>query len=218
MAPADSVRDGGAVYAIRNLFAAVPSLRDIAAHPGLRRIVEPILGPEAFLVKGMLFDKSPGANWGVFWHQDLSVPVRLPEGGRRAASADLPGFGPWTYKGGVPSVQPPPAVLERMLAVRIHLDPCTPENGPLRVLPGSHRHARLSDAAAQAWSARHVPVECLCAAGAALLMRPLLLHSSPKCAAPSRRRVLHFELAAEDLPAPLEWHERIPLAPVRGAA
>lgn len=212
----DSVRDRGALYAIRNLLDVIPSLREIPRLPGVRRLIEPILGPGAFLVKGMLFDKSAGANWGVFWHQDLSVPVRVPAGSTRPP--DLPGFGPWTRKGGVTCVQPPVETLERMLAVRLHLDPCTPENGPLRVLPRSHRHARLSDIETQRWTETHTPIECLCPAGAAVVMRPLLLHSSPKCSAPTRRRVLHFEFAAEDLPAPLEWHERIPLEPTRTAA
>lgn len=208
MTDVDSVRDRGSLYAVRNLFDVVPALREIAVHPGVRRLVEPLLGAEAFLVKGMLFDKSAGANWGVFWHQDLSVPVRVPAG---QATPALEGFGPWTRKGGVVCVQPPAEVLGRMLAVRLHLDPCLADNGPLRVLPGSHAHARLSDAETEAWTRTQSPAECVCGLGAAVVMRPLLLHSSPKCSNPSRRRVLHFEFAAEDLPAPLEWHERIPI-------
>jgi ectoine hydroxylase-related dioxygenase (phytanoyl-CoA dioxygenase family) len=208
MTDVDSVRDRGSLYAIRNLFDVIPSLRPIAALPAVRRIVEPLLGPRALLVKGMLFDKSEGANWGVFWHQDLSVPVRVPD---PKHYPQLPGYGPWTRKGGVVCVQPPADVLERMIAVRLHLDPCTSENGPLRVLAGSHRHARLSDADTADWTSTHEPIECLCDVGAAVVMRPLLLHSSPKCTTPARRRVLHFEFAAEDLPSPLDWHERIPV-------
>ncbi|MCC7421116.1 MAG: phytanoyl-CoA dioxygenase family protein [Planctomycetaceae bacterium] len=208
MTDVDAVRDRGSLYAIRNLFDVIPALRTIATLPAVRQLVEPVLGPKALLVKGMLFDKSDGANWGVFWHQDLSVPVRIPDPKRHP---DVPGFGPWTRKGGVVCVQPPVTVLERMLAVRLHLDPCTADNGPLRVLAGSHRHARLSDAATAEWTRTHQPIECLCDVGAAIVMRPLLLHSSPKCTVPARRRVLHFEFAADDLPSPLDWHERIPL-------
>ena len=205
----ESVRDRGSVYAIRNVMEVIPSLREIASLPAIQALIEPILGRDAFLVKGMLFDKSADANWGVFWHQDLSVPVRIHDAEKAPA---LEGYGPWTRKGGIQCVQPPVHILERMLAVRLHLDPCTPGNGPLRVLPGSHAQARLSDAETEAWTRTQSPRECLCGSGAAVVMRPLLLHSSPKCTEPTRRRVLHFEFAADDLPYPLDWHERIPMS------
>jgi hypothetical protein len=39
---------------------------------------------------------------------------------------------------------PPIAVLERMLALRVHLDDCDVWNGALRVMAGSHQSGRLS--------------------------------------------------------------------------
>ncbi len=42
-------------------------------------------------------------------------------------------------------------------------------------------------------------------AGDAVLMRPLVVHASPRAARPTRRRVIHLEYAALDVPAPLEW-------------
>jgi len=36
-------------------------------------------------------------------------------------------------------------------------------------------------------------------------MRPLLLHASSPAVSLSRRRVLHIEYAAEELPGGLEW-------------
>ena len=41
-------------------------------------------------------------------------------------------------------MQPPVHVLEDMLALRFHLDDSHEDNGPLRVIPGSHRMGRLS--------------------------------------------------------------------------
>jgi len=32
------------------------------------------------------------------------------------------GFGPWSEKEGVPHVQPPAEILEKMVAIRVHLD------------------------------------------------------------------------------------------------
>lgn len=72
------------------------------------------------------------------WHQDLTIAVQ--------ERLDVPGYGPWTVKAGVTHVQPPVAVLERMVAVRLHLDDCGAENGPVRVLRGSHRLGRMAAA------------------------------------------------------------------------
>jgi ectoine hydroxylase-related dioxygenase (phytanoyl-CoA dioxygenase family) len=92
-----------------------------------------------------------------------------------------------------------------MLAVRVHLDDCGPENGALRVLPGSHREGRLSDADVDRWRAEVPELLCAARAGDALLMRPLLLHASSAAVSPAHRRVLHFEFGAGNLPAGLEW-------------
>jgi hypothetical protein len=68
----------------------------------------------ATLVRATLFDKTPGANWPVPWHWDLTICV--------AVRLEAPGFGPWTLKAGVHHVQPPVEVLETMVAVRVHLE------------------------------------------------------------------------------------------------
>ncbi len=41
-------------------------------------------------------------------------------------------------KAGVPHVIASDSLLRQMLTLRIHLDDVTDENGPLRVIPGSH--------------------------------------------------------------------------------
>ncbi|MBV9852530.1 MAG: phytanoyl-CoA dioxygenase family protein [Armatimonadetes bacterium] len=194
----DGVRRRGGVYAIRNLLRDVPAIGALARSAAVRALVAPHLGPDAFPVRGILFDKTPDANWNVVWHQDLSIAVRE----RR----EVPGFGPWSRKAGVPHVQPPAALLERMLTVRLHLDDCGEDNGPLRVLPGSHRHGRLDAEAIQEWRARVPEVTCPVPRGGALLMRPLLLHASSDAQTPRHRRVIHLEFAAEGLPGGLEWY------------
>jgi ectoine hydroxylase-related dioxygenase (phytanoyl-CoA dioxygenase family) len=183
---------------VRNLLDASPAVRALAASPAVRSVAEAVLGPHCFAVRATLFDKTPAANWKVVWHQDVTIAVR--------ARADVAGFGPWSEKAGVPHVRPPVALLERMLAVRVHLDDCGAENGPVRVLSGSHRAGRLSPAAIDAWRASVAAVDCVAERGAILAFRPLILHASSPAAAPAHRRVLHLEFAAEVLPAPLEWH------------
>jgi ectoine hydroxylase-related dioxygenase (phytanoyl-CoA dioxygenase family) len=190
----------GSIHAIRNLLEAVPALRSLANSDGVRSLVEPILGSGCFVVRGILFDKTPRANWKVAWHQDLTIAVKEQK--------EVPGFGPWSQKAGIPHVQPPVEVLERMLTVRVHLDDCSLENGPVQVLPGSHVQGRLSTDEIQRWRERETPVPCICPSGGVLVMRPLLLHASSPAMLPAHRRVVHLEFAAEELHSELEWHGR----------
>jgi ectoine hydroxylase-related dioxygenase (phytanoyl-CoA dioxygenase family) len=177
----------------------LPSVRQLAVTRRIRALSEAVLGPDCFVVRGLLFDKTPDANWKVIWHQDLTIAV-----GEQYAQ---PGFGPWSEKDGVPHVQPPVSVLESMLAIRVHLDPCGPDNGPVRVIPGSHTSGRLSSAAIDAY--REDPaVECVVDEGGILAFRPLLLHASAAATAPAHRRVIHLEFAATELPPPLTWKWR----------
>src|SRR5579859_4962571 len=120
-----------ATYGVRNLLSHAPEVRELASSPAFRRLVEPVLGRDARPVRGLLFDKSPGANWKVAWHQDLSIAVKK--------RVEVEGFGPWSEKAGVVHVQPTVRVLEDMVTVRLHLDDCSEDNGPLQVLPGSHK-------------------------------------------------------------------------------
>jgi ectoine hydroxylase-related dioxygenase (phytanoyl-CoA dioxygenase family) len=189
----------GTEHAQRNLLR-VPIVRDLAAAPPIKQLVGSVLGTECFAVRGILFNKTPYSNWKVVWHQDRTIAVRE----RR----DSEEFGPWTMKEGVPHVQPPARVMANMLAIRLHLDESNENNGPLRVIPGSHKAGCLSAEEIVAWKERPTVV-CVVPRGGAILMRPLLLHASSACSQPERRRVIHLEFAADELPNGLEWHERI---------
>jgi ectoine hydroxylase-related dioxygenase (phytanoyl-CoA dioxygenase family) len=188
------------VYAIRNLLAEVPAVRELARSPQTLALAEAGAGKGAFAVRGILFDKTPDANWKVAWHQDLTIAVRE----RR----EVPGFGPWSEKASVPSVQPPAAVLERMVTVRLHLDECGPANGPVQVIPGSHRLGRLAPGEIERIRGEAGAVPACIARGGALVMRPLLLHASSPARSPGHRRVVHLDYAAHELPGGLEWHDR----------
>ena len=184
---------------VRNLLRRSPTVRRLARTGPVRDLAEAILGPPCFAVRAILFDKTPAANWRVAWHQDVTIAVR----DRRS----VPGYTAWSEKEGVTHVQPPAELLERMVAVRVHLDDCGAENGPVRVLPGSHRAGRLSPDAVNAWKDAGSPVECLVASGGLLAMRPLLLHASSPARAPAHRRVIHIEYAVDPLPGGLEWYD-----------
>jgi ectoine hydroxylase-related dioxygenase (phytanoyl-CoA dioxygenase family) len=190
-------RRRGDVYAMRNLATRVPAVGRLASLVAVREVIEPILGPDAFVTRALLFDKTAGANWKVPWHQDLTIAV--------ARRCDVGGFGPWSCKEGVPHVQPPVEILARMLTLRLHLDECDSDNGPLKVAPGSHKAGRLDAAAISGLRARRQPVAITVERGDALLMRPLLLHASAAAKNPRHRRVIHLEWAAEELPGGLQW-------------
>jgi hypothetical protein len=182
----------------RNLLREFPTIRDMISSE-LAPQLQPWSLTVFFPVRALFFDKTPDANWKVAWHQDLSIAV--------AERRDVPGFTGWSLKEGVWHVQPPASVLEQMITLRLHLDDCGPDNGPLKVIPGSHREGRLSRERIEWWKTHGEVVECHVPAGGALLMRPLLLHSSSPATKPLHRRVLHVEFAAEPLPAELRWAE-----------
>ncbi len=190
------------VYALRNLTDLIPETRDLASLSVISRVVRALLGDGAFMVRATLFDKTPGANWGVFWHQDLSIAVQEKH--------HVEGFQAWTRKAGVHCVQPPADLMSQILAVRLHLDDCGLDNGALRVLPGSHLQRRLGAAAIDHVARNSEHVVCEAPAGGILLMNPLLLHASSPMERPGQRRVLHLEFAGFELPPPLQWRYRIP--------
>ena len=106
-------------------------------------------------------------------------------------------------------VQPPLSVLQSLVAVRVHLDESGPGSGLLRVVPRSHRGGRLSEAEARHQQQANDEVQCFAKRGAALLMRPLLLHASSKATEPVRRRVLHFLFGPPELPHGLRWNNAV---------
>ena len=178
---------------------AVPSVAKLARSPQFLDLVRPHVPSEPFPVRAIYFDKSSDTNWLVPWHQDLTLALR--------ARAEVPGFGPWSIKDGIPHVQPPVELLQQMLTVRLNFDAADDSNGALRVLPGSHRLGRLSAERIQELRNQQSDFLCAVSAGEVLLMRPLLLHASSRSTSTHHRRVLHIEYAAFTLPNELNWHE-----------
>lgn len=167
--------------------------RELRRHQGLA----PLLKDADTAVQCTYFTKSPARNWLVSLHQDLSIPVtdHVPESPCSA----------WSQKEGTWFCQPPVELLSRLVAIRIHLDDSTAENGPLRVVPGSHRLGRISSREATEHRGRLGEVSCTVPRGGTLTMRPLLLHASSKSSVETPRRVLHFVFGPAELPWGLRW-------------
>jgi hypothetical protein len=193
--PAVLAGKGGPAYGARNLLRLWPGVVELARKPPLADALLRLLGPAGGVVRALYFDKPPGYSWALPWHQDFTVAVK--------AHGVLGRFQKPTVKAGVPHVEAPAELLARMVTARVHLDDVTDENGPLRVIPGSHRGPQDRE-----------PVTLHGRAGDVLLMRPLLVHGSGHSAEGTHRhrRVVHLECAADrELPDGYEWHDFVPV-------
>jgi hypothetical protein len=164
-----------------------PAVAALAGDRRLLRLAERALRAGARPFRATLFDKSLPSNWLVVWHQDTALPL--------TSRRELPGWGPWSVKSGVLYAHAPADVLEGIVALRVHLDDSSTGNGPLRVLPGTHRHGVLSDQAIAVLASQVRPHEATCPRGGVVLMKPLLVHASSKSVVSAARRVLHIEYA-----------------------
>lgn len=149
-------------------------------------------------VRILLFNKKPGMNWALGFHQDRTIAV--------ARRVEVDRFDPWSVKDGQPHVQPPQSMIDRMLTLRIHLDDTGVDAAPLLILPGSHRLGRLSEGAIEAIAGRTDPFACVARRGDVWVYATSIVHGSKAFAAPrGQRRVLQVDYAAEDLPGGLKW-------------
>jgi ectoine hydroxylase-related dioxygenase (phytanoyl-CoA dioxygenase family) len=164
-----------------------PKVAALASEPRLLAIVRSALGADGVPYRATLFEKSGRANWLVGWHQDTALPL---ESGFEAAE-----WGPWSRKACILYARAPGWALTRIIALRVHLDASTADNGPLRVVPGSHRAGVLTVEEVFTRVRATQPRECLVDRGGVLAMRPLLIHSSGKARGNAPRRVLHIEYA-----------------------
>ena len=180
----------------RFLLRDCAAVRDLASSSPLLDIARELLGEGAKPVKAILFDKTTETNWYVTWHQDLTIGVQ--------ERIDMPGFGPWSKKEGVDHVQPPATVLENIVALRLHLDDCGLENGPIKFIAGSHKQGILNQEQIDKLK-KEEAVCCIAKQGDIIIMRPLILHSSPQATKPDHRRVLHIEYSGTDLPGGLKF-------------
>lgn len=174
-----------------------PALPPLIAHGPIAAIASSCLGAPAWPVRAVLFDKSPGNNWALGWHQDRTVAVRE----RRVVD----GYGTWSTKQGIQHVEPPFAVIERVATLRVHLDHVPEDNAPLLVAPGSHRLGKIPEPDIAATVARRGTAVCLAKAGDVWAYATAILHASAASASGGRRRVLQVDYACTPLPGDLDW-------------
>ena len=100
------------------------------------------------------------SNWLVAWHQDTALPL--------VERRELSGWGPWSVKDGVTYAHAPASALSEAVALRLHLEDSLAENGPLRVLPGTHQLGVLSDEEMLRLAGSTAATECLVQRGGVL--------------------------------------------------
>jgi ectoine hydroxylase-related dioxygenase (phytanoyl-CoA dioxygenase family) len=190
----------GRPYANRAALS-IQAIADLSRSEQVLAVVSQVLPDKPFAVRAILFDKVVGANWKIPWHQDITIPVKERH--------EVDGYGPWSIKEGSPHTQAPTRVLQNMVAIRLHLDDCLAENGPLRVVPRSHLTGRMRKADIPLLEPTRNSKDLICKRGDAILMSPLTVHASSPATSPSHRRVIHIEYACCDLDNPLEWARRV---------
>src|SRR5262249_50979349 len=148
------------------------TISSLATDSRLITLARPFLPGTPIPFRATLFEKTPTSNWLVAWHQDTALPFRTRH--------HTPGWGPWSMKAGLHHAHAPAWALDRVVALRVHLDESTGENGPLRVVPYSHTLGRLSDEAIAEQVRKRAHHSCCVPQGAILVMKPLLIHASSK--------------------------------------
>ena len=158
----------------------------IRRHP----VIAPLLPAHAVAIQCIYFEKSAERNWRVPLHRDSIFPIKA-----RVESAN---WGLWQVKEGHLYGRPPDVVLRNLVVVRLHLEANTATNGPLHVIPGSHRTCQTDG----------TRLPCLVPECGAMVFYPLLLHASSKVIC-GVRRVLHYVFAPAILPDGAEWAQVI---------
>ncbi|MES2285878.1 MAG: phytanoyl-CoA dioxygenase family protein [Bacteroidota bacterium] len=187
------------LFAIRQFLKEVPIAIPLIFNDNLKNLINRLFGSDYFLVKSLYFDKPEQSNWFVAYHQDLTISVDK--------KLDLDNYGPWTVKQNQFAVQPPLNILENIFTIRVHLDDTNGNNGALKIVPKSHLKSIYKPETID-WS-KEIETVCGVKKGGVMVMRPLLLHSSNRTTNNNKRRVIHLEFSNIELPAEINWSERL---------
>lgn len=151
------------------------------------------------IVKAFILDKTQESNWTMPWHQDLLITVQK--------QIETEGYTNWINYGNIPHVQPPLALLEQLITIRIHLDDCDQENGAMQVIAATHQRGKMNQPDIDAAVHREPTICCAVNRKGIMVYKPLLLHYSPYSQSRRPRRILQLEFApVNNLATGLEWY------------
>lgn len=187
------------IHGIRNIHLKVPAIAELTRSSLLGNIIADYNNYKNFkLIKAIFFNKNQNNNWSVPWHQDKTIGVKK--------KVVLPGYQNWTVKQGVTHVQPPAEILNSIITIRIALEDSDRHNGALNIIPRSHKLGILDKKAIDRFAQTESDLYCSMKAGDILVMRPLILHSSPKSTSDRERGTIHLEYSNAKLPSGLSWY------------
>jgi len=193
------------IAALRSVFIAKNNQRLILANQSgefraalwnITQCVRSVM-PEAKPVRAIAFNKSHDENWAVSWHQDRIISVREKK--------NTEGYSNWSRKAGVWHCEPPLDILEKILAVRIHLDDATDQTGALEILEASHKFGKVTADKTKSTIKQCKPIMCEAQTGDILIMKMLMLHRSKPSLSARPRRAIRLDYSAVNLPTPLNW-------------
>jgi ectoine hydroxylase-related dioxygenase (phytanoyl-CoA dioxygenase family) len=92
-----------------------------------------------------------------------------------------------------------------MVTIRLHVDAADQDAGCLSVIPGSHRLGVLATQDVMRVASESMARACIVNAGDAVVMHPLIVHSSAKSKSAAHRRVVHLEFSSYELPPGVAW-------------
>lgn len=196
--PKDWTRDqNGKVCSANRVHEFIKDFNEIWQRPELTDFIRLILGSSFGLVQADYFDKHPERTRSIPWHRDMTITVKEND----LPSAD---FVKPTFQAGAHQIEAPLELLEKMLTLRIYLDPPTVDDGALAVKPNTHLVGEMEFDDDQVITSN---------VGDAFVMRPLLFRStrSSKAATNTYRRGIHLKFAGqEDLWDKFEWRTFVP--------
>jgi ectoine hydroxylase-related dioxygenase (phytanoyl-CoA dioxygenase family) len=202
----------GTLWNVWEFYILCPEAMRYTRHPAILWMLESAIGrPVINASAGTVFDKVPGGQGEVGWHQDSFMVLVPPE----EKVVDSSGF--WGLFGRF-HVRPDQMIWNNdyyrsMVIVRINVDPQTTENGCLLILPGSHLEGPFELKGMDARTAyiehhQGETVACTGGEGSVTFYYPGVLHSSAPSAAQegTHRRVIAHRMRVADLRVPdWEW-------------
>lgn len=192
-------RENNHAYNIRNLHHKISVINELTKYSLILNALREYTNYSQFkLIKAILFNKNIDHNWAVAWHQDKTIAVDK--------KVSIYSYKNWTKKQGIPHVQPPLNILEKITTIRIALDNTNSRNGALKIIPNSHRIGILNQSSITKIVAQKKSVLCSLNMGDILIMHPLLLHSSSKSVESKERKIIHLEYSSCKLPKGLNWY------------
>ena len=180
------------------ILKTLPSLKNILINHNLLKIIHSI-DKEAFIVRSVLFDSKYSQEVDEKWRQSKDINTIIQNDNHKLIDD--------TQTDQLQLTEADENLLRKMFIIRIYLDDISLKNGPLKLIPGSHKKV-LSENEVQTITDNSTPVISDIPAGGIQILKPLLLVSNSLAVSQKRRRILQLEFSSVELKDGFNWYER----------